>query len=220
MLAKSESALSRIQAVGVRAASLVDLVAVGLAESEIALPDAEERALTLIQNVGRLKDLGELTERSFMEAGCSRFASLKCLAMMELGRRLGNALCGPKDDASSPEAIARLLDWLRYEKREHFIVVLLDTRNRVMKTVTVHIGTLTMSVVGAREVFREAIREGASSIVVAHNHPSGNPEPSVEDKQITSKLVEVGQLVDIPVLDHIVLGEGSYVSFVERGLLG
>ncbi len=85
--------------------------------------------------------------------------------------------------------------------------MLLDAKNVVMRVAEIHVGTLTMSPVGPREVFREAIRDGASAIIVAHNHPSGDPTPSPEDRVVTERLKQVGALVDIPVLDHIVIGD-------------
>jgi DNA repair protein RadC len=115
--------------------------------------------------------------------------------------------------------VSYLRQQLRDEKREHFIVVLLDAKNKVIRHVTVHIGTLTSSIVGPREVFREAIREGASGIILAHNHPSGDPEPSIEDVSITRKLAEIGHVLDIPVLDHVILGEFKVVSLRQEGVI-
>jgi DNA repair protein RadC len=89
----------------------------------------------------------------------------------------------------------------------------------VVSTVTVHIGTVNMSVVGPREVFREAVRENAAALVVAHNHPSGDPSPSPEDIAVTRKLVEVGEILDIPLLDHVIVGDEHYYSMREKGLL-
>src|SRR5262249_42746108 len=111
-------------------------------------------------------------------------------------------------------------DFLTVEKREHFYAILLDSANHVMRKALIHIGTLTMSIVGPREIFREAVREGASSIIVAHNHPSGDPTPSPEDIESTKQLVQVGKLLDIPVLDHVIIGHEGYRSLSEMGLMG
>ena len=102
----------------------------------------------------------------------------------------------------------------------HFKALLMDTKNRVMRVVTVTIGTLDGSLVHPREVFKEAITASAASIIVAHNHPSGDPSPSREDKAVTLRLVECGKLLGIELLDHIIVGDNRYVSFKERGLLG
>jgi DNA repair protein RadC len=108
---------------------------------------------------------------------------------------------------------------LRDQKREVFISVLLDGKNRVIREDRVSVGSLTSSIVHPREVFNTAIRESADAVVFVHNHPSGDPTPSLEDLEITRRLVEVSRLVGIRVLDHIVIGDGEFVSFHERGLL-
>ena len=97
--------------------------------------------------------------------------------------------------------------------------VLLDGKNRVLRDERVSEGSLTSSLVHPREVFAPAIRESASAMVFVHNHPSGDPEPSPEDLEITRRLCAVGELVGIPVLDHVVIGDGAFVSFLDRGLL-
>ena len=111
------------------------------------------------------------------------------------------------------------MDHLRYEKREHFVVILLDAKNNIIRIAPVHVGTLTASVVGAREVFREAVRDGAAAIILVHNHPSGDPTPSPEDHEVTDHLVQVGDMLDIPVVDHVVIGERSYRSFAQLGMI-
>ena len=98
-------------------------------------------------------------------------------------------------------------------------MVMLDAKNRVMREARVSEGILTASLVHPREVFAPAIREAAAGIVVVHNHPSGDPEPSPEDHEVTARLCAVGELVGIRVLDHVVIGDGCYVSFLERGLI-
>lgn len=104
---------------------------------------------------------------------------------------------------------------LRYAKKEQFIVILLDSKNRVIGTELVSEGTLTDSLVHPREVFRPAILQHAASIVVAHNHPSGDPHPSEEDCDLTQTLTEAGKTLSIPVLDHLIIGDGTYYSFQE-----
>jgi len=109
---------------------------------------------------------------------------------------------------------------LRDLKVEQFWTVLLDGKNRVMGEVMTSQGSLTASLVHPREVFAPAIKQSAGALVFVHNHPSGDPTPSVEDVEITRRLCAVADLVGIRVLDHVVVGDGSYVSFLERGLLG
>jgi len=121
---------------------------------------------------------------------------------------------------TSPQDAFHLLgEWLTDRDREHFIVVLLDTRNRVLGLHIASIGTLSASLVHPREVLKPAILANAAAIILAHNHPSGDPDPSHEDLAITSWLKQAGELVGIPVLDHLVLGDGTFVSVKERGLL-
>jgi DNA repair protein RadC len=109
---------------------------------------------------------------------------------------------------------------MRDLRKEQFWAVLLDGKNRVLREERVSEGSLTASLVHPREVFAPAIRESAGALVFVHNHPSGDPTPSVEDVEITRRLCSVAELVGIRVLDHVVVGDGAYVSFLERGLLG
>lgn len=153
------------------------------------------------------------------EAGIENYDALRCLALIELGRRTALAGRGEIREIEGPGDILFILDFLMHEKREHFYAILLDSANQVMRKALIHIGTLTMSLVGPREIFREAVRDGASSIIVAHNHPSGDPTPSPEDIEITKHLVEVGKLLDIPVLDHVIIGNRDYRSLSEMGLM-
>jgi DNA repair protein RadC len=120
---------------------------------------------------------------------------------------------------SSEEVFDRFHPVLRDRKRETFISVLLDGKNRVLREDVVSTGSLTASIVHPREVFMTAIRESADAIVFVHNHPSGDPTPSLEDVEITSRLVDVSRLVGIRVLDHVVIGDGCYASFHEKGLI-
>ncbi len=103
-------------------------------------------------------------------------------------------------------------------EQEQMRAVLLDTKNNVLRVATVYTGSLNTAVVRIGEVFREAIRANCASIIVVHNHPSGDPTPSPEDVRVTEMLVEAGKLLDIAVLDHIVIGRNRYVSLKERGL--
>lgn len=103
--------------------------------------------------------------------------------------------------------------------REHFIIVCLDTKNQPTCINTAHIGSLNASIVSVREVFKTAIVSNSASILAFHNHPSGNPEPSREDKEVTKRLVEAGKIIGIDVLDHIILGDDSFVSLKEKGYI-
>lgn len=122
---------------------------------------------------------------------------------------------------TTPSDVARVAcEYLKRADREHFIVIMLATNARVIGINTAHVGSLSASIVNAREVFKPAILANAASIIVAHNHPSGNLEPSREDIRVSKRLVEAGKLLEIPVLDSlIVTSDGRYTSLAERGLL-
>jgi len=123
------------------------------------------------------------------------------------------AIRGPED------VVAILGRKLRREQREHFVVLLLNARHEVTASVTVSVGSLNASIVHPREVFKPAVVQSAASIVLVHNHPSGDPEPSEEDLSITRRLVEAGELLGIGVLDHVIIASRGEVSFRSRQLL-
>ncbi len=220
MLTQPDTPLDRFRAMGARGTSPTDLLALGLSRrTEDAEPN-ESLARTMLRREGGVRNLVELTPADLAAHGLDLFESARFLALLELGRRMGNAGRGAVASIDGPEDVFRLCDDLRHQKKEYFVAILLDTQSGVMRRATIHVGTLTASLVGAREVFREAVRDGASSIVVAHNHPSGDPTPSPEDVQVTRQLIMAGSLLDIPVLDHIVIGDTSFSSLKRMGLMG
>ena len=141
-------------------------------------------------------------------------------AVLELGLRL---VTPPRDNSTaitSPnDAMALLQPRMQLLDREHFVVISLTTKNRVIAIETASIGSLSSSLVHPREIFKNAIRLSAAAIILGHNHPSGDPTPSREDLKITKRLVEAGKLIGIEVLDHIVVGVNAYTSFKEKSLL-
>lgn len=120
---------------------------------------------------------------------------------------------------TTPEQVFEMFRDLILETKEHFLCLHLDGKNRIVCLDRVSIGSLNQSIVNVREVMKSALLSSAAAILLVHNHPSGDPSPSGEDVNITRRLKEAGELIGIPVLDHIVIGNGQYVSFVERGLL-
>ena len=202
-----------------------------------ALSDAELLAILIRSGAGKvnavdvsntiLRELGpldQLTRRSFLELrrfhGLGQVKSLTLLAAFELGRRACSTRGITRPSIHAPEDIARIYQpLLRDLQHEVFKVILLDSANHLLRDVKVSEGILNSSLVHPREVFRHAILEPAASVILLHNHPSGNPEPSAEDLQITKQLIESGKILGIPVHDHIILTAGSYTSFAERGLL-
>lgn len=144
----------------------------------------------------------------------------KVLAAMDLGRR---AVEEERDERSSirsaADVYARMKLKLRDLPHEEFHVLLLNTQNHVLRDLQVTRGTLDASLVHPREVFRPAIQEAAASVILVHNHPSGDPSPSAEDRAVTRQLRDAGAVIGIEVLDHVIVGERSYTSFAESGLL-
>ena len=172
----------------------------------------------LIENA---KDLGAIARYSVrrvrLEFGLSRAGSERLTAAFALGRRVERAARHPRASMRTPSLVHELLaPEMRGLERETFHALLLDGKHRLQHVSRVSEGTLTCSLVHPREVFGPALREGAAALIVAHNHPSGDPEPSAEDISVTRRLIEAGRLVGIPLVDHVVIGEGSYVSIRER----
>jgi DNA repair protein RadC len=132
------------------------------------------------------------------------------------------ALAAPRTQIrSSADAAALLRQFLGTVDREHFVVIMMDRKNRLIGINTVSIGSLTASVVHPREVFKAAILSNAAALICGHNHPSGDPQPSSEDRALTERLVEAGKLLGIEILDHVVVGDGTtdYYSFADQGTL-
>lgn len=161
-------------------------------------------------------DLQELQQIKGL--GLAKAASLR--AAFSLVTRFQARPLVTLDRFTSP---SQVFDYFHYElrdaRRELFQVLLLDGKNRITRRVTVSEGTLNQSIVHPREVFAPAVRESAAAVIFVHNHPTGDPTPSKEDREITRRLQEAGELLGIRVLDHVIIGDGSYYSFTESGLL-
>lgn len=142
------------------------------------------------------------------------------LAAVEFGRRLSIRSAEKITVVHGPDDAARYaMPRFRFEQREHFAVMLLNTKNRILGLTDVSIGSLSASIVHPREVFRAAIAYAAASMILMHNHPSGDPSPSREDIAVTNRLAKAGKIMDIPVLDHIILGQDQFLSLKERGMM-
>lgn len=153
-------------------------------------------------------------------AGIGPARAAQVLAAVELGRRTLTRAVRERPQLRTPTEAAELL-LPQYGNRpvEQFGVVLLDTKYRVLRTTVVSVGTLDASIVHPREVFREATAAGAAALMLFHNHPSGDPEPSVDDIRLTRRLVAAGVLMGIDVVDHLILADARYCSFKEKGLI-
>lgn len=176
-------------------------------------------ARDLLQHFGSLYDLlsADLAEfQSIRGIGVAKYAQLRGVA--ELARRYYSVRVLAEQTLLSPELTREFLQsQLTGEEREIFMVIFLDSQNRVLKHCRMFAGTLSHVEVHPREIVREAIKVNAAGVILAHNHPSGHAEPSRSDKLITERVVTCCRFMDIRVLDHLVIGRGEYVSFAERG---
>jgi DNA repair protein RadC len=152
--------------------------------------------------------------------GMGRAKAARVAAALELGRRLAGEEASQGFDVGSPADVQR---WcapsLRDLPVEEFHLLTLDTQSRITRDLLITRGILNSSLVHPREVFRAAIAEAAAAVIVVHNHPSGNPMPSADDRAVTRQLVEAGRLLDVPVYDHVIVAGDRYFSFAEAGLL-
>lgn len=153
--------------------------------------------------------------------GVGPAAAQAIVAALELHKRLAARIDElPRKSITSPRLAAELfMEELRYKKKEHFKVLLLNTKNHVISREEVSIGSLNASIVHPREIFNQPLRKSASSIILIHNHPSGDPSPSQEDLEVTRRLVDAGNILGIAVRDHIIIGDGCFFSFKEKGLI-
>lgn len=204
------------------AASLGDneLIAIVLGQGQPRLT-ALDLANALLTAAGGVEGLARARYDDLVQVrgiGCARAAQV--LAAVELGRRIVSRGGRDRVQVTSPRSVAEFL-MPQYGNRpvEQFGIVLLDTKHKVLRTTVLSVGTLDASIVHPREIFREATAGGAAAIVLFHNHPSGDPEPSPEDKRLTERLIAAGVVMGIDVLDHIILGDARYFSFREKGTL-
>ncbi|MBE6032246.1 MAG: DNA repair protein RadC [Firmicutes bacterium] len=194
-------------------------ILIGSGTKQFSAADLARRILCL--EGGGLAGLGEITpEELYAVPGMGEARTCQVLAAVELGRRMAaipgrrrTSLCHPRDVA------AFFMEDLRYRKQEVFRVVMLNTKNEFLASEDVSLGGLDNSIAHPREVFRPAVRRSAASIILIHNHPSGNPEPSDSDLLVTERLCEAGNLLGIHVLDHLIFGDGIYVSLKEKHLM-
>lgn len=167
----------------------------------------------------RLAGITRLNELTNIK-GLGQAKAATVLAALEIGRRIASAKPIEKIHLSCPQDVADfLMPRLRYAAKEQFVVILLNGKNKVIGTEVVSEGSLSSSVVHPREVFAPAMLHHAAAIMVAHNHPSGDPKPSFEDEEVTRMLSRSGKVLGIPMIDHVIIGDGNYYSFLENEAL-
>jgi DNA repair protein RadC len=216
----SERPRERLLKLGSEALSAQEILAVILGRG----PKGESVMMTsqkLLSRFGSLKGVANASVEELTQTkgiGPAKAAQIK--AALEFSRRLeADATEKPRPVLKSPEDVAaEVRSQLKGKKKEHFLVLCLDTRNRLINCKPVSIGSLDTSIVHPREVFKEAVSSCAASVIFAHNHPSGDPEPSKEDVELTKRLAKAGEIMGIEVLDHIIVCDKSYVSLKAKNL--
>ncbi|WP_127529715.1 RadC family protein [Paenibacillus kobensis] len=217
---REERPRERMMVHGAEALSHAELLAI-LLRTGTSRESVVELAASILKECGGLRYLADMSVEQLMGVhGVGPAKALQLKAGIELGRRMAAARFGDRPVIKRPQDAADLvMDELRYQSVEHFMCLFLNTKNQVVARETLSVGTLNASLVHPREVFREAIKRSSASIICAHNHPSGDPAPSPEDITLTQRLREAGTLIGIEVLDHLIIGDGKFVSLKERGLL-
>jgi DNA repair protein RadC len=185
---------------------------------------SRENVVELATRVLKSYNIRELSQVSLAQLrefrGISNAKACQIAACFELARRVNAFSDAKKTLIGSSKDVARILmPEMRFLKKEHFVGLYLDSRNQLIKKSIITIGSLNGSIAHPREIFKVGVQESANSVILAHNHPSGNPKPSQDDILITKKLVSGGRLLGIPVLDHVVIGESGYVSMAEEKLV-
>jgi DNA repair protein RadC len=216
----SERPRERLQKYGAETLSAQEILSLILGRG-IAGESVVVTAQRLLSRFENLKGIGRASIEELSEVkGIGTAKACQIKAAFELANRMNS---GP-EEAEKPavntpaEAFELLKGRLQGKRKEHFWAILLDTRNRLIKTSEISIGTLNSSLVHPREVFKEAMSASAASLIIVHNHPSGNPEASPDDIKITQRLKQAGEIVGIEVLDHVIVGDNRYSSLKREGL--
>ncbi len=209
----------RLAGLGPQALSNAELLAILL---RVGVPG--ENAVQVGQRLLKdFKGLAGLQRAPFQELcdqhGLGEAKAAQIKAAIELGRRLAVESPEERPSVNSPADAAALVSYeMAALEQEHLRVILLDTRNRVLEVAEVYKGSVNSSQVHVGELFKPAVRRNAAALIVVHNHPSGDPTPSPDDLAVTRAIIQAGKLLDVEVLDHLVIGQGKWVSLKERGL--
>ncbi|WP_458123832.1 RadC family protein [Paenibacillus sp. Z3-2] len=217
---QEERPRERMMEYGAGALSHAELLAI-LLRTGTRQESAVHMAQRILAEAGGIRSLMDLSlEELTAMKGIGNAKAVQLKAGIELGHRIAKSRRIQSTSIRTPrDAADILMEQLRYLQKEHFVCLFLNSKNHIIAQETLSMGSLNASIVHPREVFRAAIKCSSASIVCAHNHPSGDPTPSPEDIQITKRLIEAGAIVGIDVLDHIIIGDGTYVSLKEKGLV-
>ncbi len=220
-LPESEQPRERLRRYGPTVLSESELLALVLGTGHRSSGDAQALGRVLLCEFRGLRGVvgaGRAELESIKGVGAARACTLA--AAGELARRIASEAMVAGAQVNSPSAVYRhFAPLLSDEKREMFHAVLLDSKNRLVLDLRISVGSLGASLVHPREAFRPAVREAAAAVIFLHNHPSGDPSPSREDREVTRRLQRAGELLGIPVLDHVIVGRDSYYSFADAGEL-
>jgi len=220
-LPDTERPRERLQRLGPEALSTPEILALILRQG-VSGESILETAGRLLDTFGGIHNLSRAPLEELMKVrGIGLAKACQIVAAFELINRMKKSTRNEKRLViRNPEAAYEELSGVaRGEKKEHFWAILLDTRNNVIKSVEISVGSLDTSIVHPRELFKEAIAASASSIIIAHNHPSGNPEASREDIELSKRLIDAGKLIGIEVIDHIIITDDSFCSLKREGLI-
>ncbi len=217
-----ERPYEKLEAIGAEHLSNAELLAVIIKTGTKAYTAVELAQHVLrLSHDGRISSLNNLSIEQLKKIkGIGRVKAIQIKAALELSKRVAT-----RDGVfhhsvkSANDVVNLMMEELRYLKKEIFKALLLDTKNQIIKVTDISMGSLNSSIVHPREVFSEAIKYGANSIIFVHNHPSGDPTASAEDIQTTQRLENAGNILGIKVLDHIIIGDGRFFSFKEKGLV-
>ncbi|RKL63944.1 JAB domain-containing protein [Thermoanaerobacteraceae bacterium SP2] len=222
-LPKEERPRERLERYGAQVLSDAELLAL-----LIRTGTPTESALVLAQRIlkgdGAKSGLAFVADSSIEELskikGIGLAKSVQIKAAVELGRRISSYNGQNPTVINTPVDVKNLLmEEMRFLEKEHFKVILLNIKNHVISVEDVSVGSLNSSIVHPREVFKPAIRRSSASMILVHNHPSGDPAPSREDVEITRRLIEAGKILGIEVVDHVIIGNGVYISLREKGII-
>jgi len=218
-LHESDRPRERLASLGPQALTNAELLAI-LLRVGVQGENAVEVGQRLLTKFGGLRGLHRAPFKDLMnQRGMGEAKASQIQAAIELGRRLTLEAPEERPSINSPADAATLVQYdMSALEQEHLRVMLLDRRNRVLEIVEVYKGSVNSSQVRVGELFKDAIRANASAVIVIHNHPSGDPTPSPDDVAVTRAIVQAGKLLDIDVLDHLVIGQGKWISLKERGL--